>query len=627
MATVYRASLSGEGGFAKELAVKVVRPELAEEPQFVEMFLDEARLSARLSHANVVHTFDFGQADGVWFLAMEFVRGPTLAGLQRISQARGIPLGVARSLHVAGEVARGLGYAHRLRDETGASLGLVHRDVSPQNVLISREGEVKLADFGIAKAAWRSTVTRPGHVRGKCAYMAPEQARGLELDARTDVFALGVVLWECLTGRPLFEGASDGAVLLQVLQREIVPPSRLAAGVPAEVDAFVLRMLARDPALRPANGDDAAREIAELKLRIVRSPGEVDLAAYLRELGSGTAVLPAAGKGGAAKLPAPPQETCEPQSIVIESSEIRAEPSAWMDPAAPTLVPEAARGGDAGERTVAARGSVEPNVDVPAQREQVPPRRGTRVALVAAAVVAVGGVAAWGVRVATPPEAVAAVAPLQEPLEHGEAARAEVELQPVAEAVEAPGVDATDAAVVQQDPPDGEAAHGADGGEASAFVAAVPAQREVAAAASQSVVASPSRTVPKRSAPAQRSMPAALAKPGAAAAERVAHALVPEPAAKEAAAPGYLILSSKLGAAVRVWIDGKPLGLIGRRSPQRFEVAAGKHTVRFVSDDAAVSCSVETTVVSAARKSLSVLPDGIVELNGRDSTPVTCAAN
>ena len=331
MAQVYRAALTGEGGFEKELAVKVVRPELATEPQFVEMFLDEARLSARLSHANLVHTFDFGQVDGTWFLAMEFVRGPTLAKLLRICRTRGVRLGAARAVHVAGEVARGLGFAHRLCDEAGAPLGLVHRDVSPQNVLLSREGEVKLADFGIAKAAWRSTVTKTGHVRGKIAYMAPEQARGETLDARTDVFALGVVLWESITGQALFDGSSDGAVLLQVMQREIPPPSRFCDGVPPALDDLVLRMLARERRLRPANGDEVAREIAALKLRLVRSPDEIDLAAFLRQLSSGTAVLGAVGQGGAA---APVGETGEAVSAeIVESSS-----GVWVDPAAETLV-------------------------------------------------------------------------------------------------------------------------------------------------------------------------------------------------------------------------------------------------------------------------------------------------
>jgi hypothetical protein len=157
---------------------------------------------------------------------------------------------------------------------------------------------VKLGDFGIAKAALSSHVTQPGKVRGKCAYMAPEQARGRAVDARADVFALGVVLWECLTGSALFDGHSDAEILLQVLQKEVVPPSRLRAEVPAEVDELVLRMLSRDPALRPANGDEAARELARLRHALARSPADLDLGELERSLRSGTAVqLPAAPAG------------------------------------------------------------------------------------------------------------------------------------------------------------------------------------------------------------------------------------------------------------------------------------------------------------------------------------------
>jgi len=305
MATVYRASLSAAGGFEKDVAVKVIRHELSEEPQFTAMFLDEARLSARLNHANIVQTFDFGEADGVHFLAMELVRGRTLAALLRICRAKGIRLGLAPSLHVAAEVAKALGYAHRLSGPGGERLGIVHRDVSPQNVLISREGEVKLADFGIAKAVNRSHVTQPGRVRGKCAYMAPEQVRGEELDGRADVFALGIVLWECLAGRPLFEGDSDAAVLMQVLEKELSPPSSFALEVPPAVDELVLRLLARDKGERP-DSTAAARDLADLTLRLIRSQADIDLAELQRRLGSGTAVYGPPAMQPTARVAEPP---------------------------------------------------------------------------------------------------------------------------------------------------------------------------------------------------------------------------------------------------------------------------------------------------------------------------------
>ncbi|HEY0841067.1 MAG TPA: serine/threonine-protein kinase, partial [Vulgatibacter sp.] len=285
MAPVYRASLVGDGGFEKDVAVKVIRQELSEDSQFTDMFLDEARLSARLTHANIVQTFDFGRHEGVHFLAMELVRGRTLAAILRICKAKGVRLGLAPSLHVAAEIARGLGYAHRLAGPGGEALGIVHRDVSPQNVLLSREGEVKLADFGIAKAVNRSHVTQPGRVRGKCAYMAPEQIRGQELDGRADVFALGVVLWECLTCRPLFDGDSDAAVLMQVLEKELERPSVYAPEVPPAVDELALRLLSRDRRDRP-DATQAARELADLTLKLIRSQADIDLAELQRRLGS-----------------------------------------------------------------------------------------------------------------------------------------------------------------------------------------------------------------------------------------------------------------------------------------------------------------------------------------------------
>ena len=219
------------------------------------MFLDEARLSARLGHANLVHTFDFGQVDSTWFLAMEFVRGPTLAKLLRVARREACRW--ARPHHAPGR--RGgarAGLRHRRRDGEGrrSGNGAPGRLAAEHPPVARRRGEA--ADFGIAKAASRSTVTRTGHVRGKCAYMAPEQARGEAIDARADVFALGVVLWECLTGQPLFDGASDGAVLLQVVQREIPPPSRFGADVPAALDILVLRMLAE---IRPCGRRMATR--------------------------------------------------------------------------------------------------------------------------------------------------------------------------------------------------------------------------------------------------------------------------------------------------------------------------------------------------------------------------------
>ena len=203
MAEIYLAAALGPEGFEKDVVIKRVRSGLAGDPEFVRMFIAEARVASRLNHANLVHIFDFDKHQDTYYLAMEYVRGHSLWELRRRCQERGVPVPPTLAAQIGMELARGLAYAHRLT-EGGKPLGLVHRDVTPHNVLLSFDGAVKLTDFGIAKAGGRSTAS--GVLKGKFAYMSPEQARGDAVDARTDVFALGVTLWELLTGSRLFEG-------------------------------------------------------------------------------------------------------------------------------------------------------------------------------------------------------------------------------------------------------------------------------------------------------------------------------------------------------------------------------------------------------------------------------------
>lgn len=210
MAEVYLAQATGPEGFAKDVVIKVVRGFLSSDQQFIDMFINEARLSSRLNHANVVQIFDFGKHQQSYFIAMEYVRGTSLFDLRKRCRDRGIPFPPTLVAEIGAQVARGLQYAHSLSDK-GKPLGIVHRDVTPHNVLLSFDGAVKLTDFGIAKAS--TTHTAPGVLKGKFAYMAPEQARGEMVDSRTDIFALGVVLWEMLTGGRLFDGDSELAVL------------------------------------------------------------------------------------------------------------------------------------------------------------------------------------------------------------------------------------------------------------------------------------------------------------------------------------------------------------------------------------------------------------------------------
>ncbi|MBK6515943.1 MAG: serine/threonine protein kinase [Polyangiaceae bacterium] len=211
MATVWLTVSSGKAGFEKLLVVKELRSELADDPEFLTMFLDEARLAARLNHPNVVHTYEVGQDDRHHYIAMDYLEGQSLQQLLRKVGRKGLPLEL--HVRVLADMLTGLDYAHTLTDFDGTPLHVVHRDVSPHNVFVTYDGQVKVVDFGIAKAAGASTRTRTGVYKGKPAYIAPEQARALPVDARADVFAVGIMLWEAIAGRRMAEQADEMAIL------------------------------------------------------------------------------------------------------------------------------------------------------------------------------------------------------------------------------------------------------------------------------------------------------------------------------------------------------------------------------------------------------------------------------
>jgi hypothetical protein len=287
MAEVWRAELPGPEGFVKDVALKLIRAGSEGRPEWVRMFAQEARLASRLTHANVVQVFDFGEFEGRHYIAMELVRGRTLREVLRRCREMGLRLGVARAVHVCAEVARGLAYAHRY-EEGGRPMGIVHRDVSPQNVLLSFEGEVKLADFGIARALGVAEATAPGTVKGKAAYMAPEQARGEPVDGRVDVFALGVILWELCAGRRLFARDSDAATLSALLSATPPAlPSTWNDAAPPELDALVLAALERDPARRTGSAEELVAALAAIRLRMAAANEDdlhLDLRAFMRRL-------------------------------------------------------------------------------------------------------------------------------------------------------------------------------------------------------------------------------------------------------------------------------------------------------------------------------------------------------
>ena len=246
MATVHFGRLVGPIGFSRTVAIKRLHPQFAKDPDFVAMFLDEARLAARIQHPNVVPTLDVVSIEGEIFLVMEYVQGETLSRLVRTTREKGesIPPRIASAILIG--VLHGLHAAHEAKDERGQPLGIVHRDVSPQNILVGTDGVPRVLDFGVAKAAVRLQTTREGQLKGKLAYMAPEQLQSGVVNRLTDVYAAGVLLWEALTGRRLFEADSEGQLLAMVLRAGVDPPSTHARDISQAVDDITLRALDRD---------------------------------------------------------------------------------------------------------------------------------------------------------------------------------------------------------------------------------------------------------------------------------------------------------------------------------------------------------------------------------------------
>ncbi len=251
MAKVYLARLGGLAGFQRLFAIKHLHPYLHSDNQFVQMFLDEARLAAGIHHPNVVPILEVGASDAGYYLVMEYVEGDTLASLlARASSVShpAMPFGI--SIRIMLDTLEGLEAAHGLTDDYGKRLGLVHRDVSPQNILVGLDGTARITDFGVARAASRLHATKVGQLKGKLAYMAPEQARGGQVDARTDVFAAGIVLWEALTMRRLFRGDNEAVTLNRVFFEPIPRTRAVNEAIPPGVDAVVAAALEREPDAR-----------------------------------------------------------------------------------------------------------------------------------------------------------------------------------------------------------------------------------------------------------------------------------------------------------------------------------------------------------------------------------------
>jgi TonB family protein len=290
MAEVWKARMRGVEGFQKIVAIKKILPHLSDNQDFIEMFVDEAKLAAQLNHNNIIHIYDLGKIQSSYYIAMEYIDGYDLKNILKKAQERDQPLSVEIALFVASKIAAALDYAHRKRDFEDKEMGLVHRDVSPQNVLISEEGDIKLCDFGIAKAASKASHTQAGALKGKLQYMSPEQAWGRNIDKRSDIFALATVLFEMLTARKLFSGDNELSILEQVREARVTAPSQFNNDeVTPQIDAIVLKALQKDPANRYQTAGEMQRDLDAVLYSFKPTPTSADLAIYMHRLATSVA--------------------------------------------------------------------------------------------------------------------------------------------------------------------------------------------------------------------------------------------------------------------------------------------------------------------------------------------------
>jgi serine/threonine protein kinase len=282
MAEVWRGKLSGEQGFQRIYAIKKILPHVAEDTEFITMFTDEALITSSLQHANIGQVFEFSKIGDTFYIAMEYISGKDLKTVWSYNRSRKSTLPLELAAYAVQKMADGLDYAHRRTDNYGNDAGIVHRDVSPQNVLLSWDGEVKVIDFGIAKASEKSGRTRPGTLKGKFAYMSPEQIRGLGLDGRADVFAIGVVLYELCTGERGFSADSEFSLLEMVRNVEIKPPTIVNRDIPAELERIIYKALAKDREHRYQTAAELSEDLQRFLIQRGKPPNRQDLANYLR---------------------------------------------------------------------------------------------------------------------------------------------------------------------------------------------------------------------------------------------------------------------------------------------------------------------------------------------------------
>ncbi|MDY0062406.1 MAG: serine/threonine-protein kinase [Myxococcota bacterium] len=284
MAEVFKAKAFGVEGFERLFAVKKILPQIAADEEFIKMFVDEAKIAVQLNHANIAQIFDLGKVDGAHFIALEYVCGKDLRTIFEAARKLARPWSIRQACFVIMQLCEGLDYAHNKRDSQGIELHLVHRDISPQNILISYEGEIKLIDFGIAKAAGRASKTQAGILKGKFGYMSPEQVRGMGLDRRSDIFSLGIILYELMTHDRLFLAESDFSILEKIRNVEIPPPSQRNPEIPRELEGILMRALAREPEDRYQSAAELHDDLQKFMFTSGLFYTRKDLAGWMHEM-------------------------------------------------------------------------------------------------------------------------------------------------------------------------------------------------------------------------------------------------------------------------------------------------------------------------------------------------------
>lgn len=317
MAEVFMAVQTGVEGFEKRLAIKRIRPHLSGEEAFLKMFLQEAKLAAQLQHPNIVQIFDLGRIGDAYFIAMEYIQGRDMSRVVPKAEKLGIQFPTEYAVTIAASALDGLYFAHTKTDAAGAPLNIVHRDVTPENIMVAWNGNVKILDFGIAKANSQTDQTKAGEIKGKLSYMSPEQAMGKTLDARSDVFSLGIVLYEWITGYRLFTGENEMAILKAIIDGKIYPPSYFREDIPDEIERILMRALEKDRNLRYQSARDMQLDILEWLAHAEFAPSNAHLANFMKQIFSDE--IAAEQKAFASQAawsrktpPPPPMQTEEP---------------------------------------------------------------------------------------------------------------------------------------------------------------------------------------------------------------------------------------------------------------------------------------------------------------------------